>query len=262
MTIKERDLKAVFDYQNQLFKKPKLTYLFLELTNACNLNCIHCGSDCSTLKKTFLNYQLISDLLNEVAENYNPREIMICITGGEPLLHSDLEKIIKLAKEKGFLVGMTTNATLVSEEKAKSLSKSGLDTIAVSLDGIGKTHDKFRNVNNSFEKAIEGIRNFQKEGFYPQVVTVIHKNNLHELEKMYEFLQAEKIESWRITTIEPIGRAKERTDLILDKEDLKIIFEYIRNKRYDKNCDMEVTLIQDVSPIPHNGCRPPKRRRV
>ena len=177
MTIKERDLKAVFDYQNQLFKKPKLTYLFLELTNACNLNCIHCGSDCSTLKKTFLNYQLISDLLNEVAENYNPREIMICITGGEPLLHSDLEKIIKLAKEKGFLVGMTTNATLVSEEKAKNLSKSGLDTIAVSLDGIGKTHDKFRNVNNSFEKAIEGIRNFQKEGFYPQIVTVIHKNN-------------------------------------------------------------------------------------
>ena len=28
------------------------------------------------------------------------------------------------------------------------------------------------------------------------------------------------------------------------------------------NCDMEVTLIQDVSPIPHNGCRPPKKRRV
>ena len=28
------------------------------------------------------------------------------------------------------------------------------------------------------------------------------------------------------------------------------------------NCEMEVTLISDVSPIPHNGCRPPKRRRV
>ena len=28
------------------------------------------------------------------------------------------------------------------------------------------------------------------------------------------------------------------------------------------NCDMEVTLIKDVSPIPHNGCRPPKKRRV
>ena len=28
------------------------------------------------------------------------------------------------------------------------------------------------------------------------------------------------------------------------------------------NCDLEITLIQDVSPIPHNGCRPPKRRRV
>lgn len=27
-------------------------------------------------------------------------------------------------------------------------------------------------------------------------------------------------------------------------------------------CGIEVTLIQDVSPIPHNGCRPPKRRRV
>ena len=28
------------------------------------------------------------------------------------------------------------------------------------------------------------------------------------------------------------------------------------------NCDLEVTLIQDISPIPHNGCRPPKKRRV
>lgn len=28
------------------------------------------------------------------------------------------------------------------------------------------------------------------------------------------------------------------------------------------NCDLEVTLIKDVSPIPHNGCRPPKRRRL
>lgn len=28
------------------------------------------------------------------------------------------------------------------------------------------------------------------------------------------------------------------------------------------NCDLEVTMITDVSPIPHNGCRPPKRRRV
>lgn len=28
------------------------------------------------------------------------------------------------------------------------------------------------------------------------------------------------------------------------------------------NCDLEITLIADVSPIPHNGCRPPKRRRV
>ncbi len=28
------------------------------------------------------------------------------------------------------------------------------------------------------------------------------------------------------------------------------------------NCDIEITMIQDVSPIPHNGCRPPKRRRV
>ena len=27
-------------------------------------------------------------------------------------------------------------------------------------------------------------------------------------------------------------------------------------------CDLEITMISDVSPIPHNGCRPPKRRRV
>ena len=55
-------------------------------------------------------------------------------------------------------MGMTTNATLVTEEKARSLSKSGLDTVAVSLDGIGETHNTFRKVNNSFEKAIDPLQ--------------------------------------------------------------------------------------------------------
>ena len=27
-------------------------------------------------------------------------------------------------------------------------------------------------------------------------------------------------------------------------------------------CEVDITMIKDVSPIPHNGCRPPKRRRV
>lgn len=64
--IKERDLYAVSEYQEQLYTNPELTYLFLELTNICNLNCIHCGSKCSNHKNTVLDYHLIQKALNDV----------------------------------------------------------------------------------------------------------------------------------------------------------------------------------------------------
>lgn len=110
--IKEKNMIALAEYQRQLWDKPKLKYLFFELTDKCNLSCQHCGSKCTNRNNTFLPLDVINKTLHSVYSEYGPEDIMICITGGEPLLHPDLFDVIRLAKDMGFTVGMTTNGTL------------------------------------------------------------------------------------------------------------------------------------------------------
>ena len=100
--IKESDMLDLAAYQDELRKTPVLRYLFLELTDRCNLNCIHCGSKCTENNRTYLEYSIIEKTLSRVADKYNPAEIMICITGGEPFLHPDVYRIIQFSRNLGF----------------------------------------------------------------------------------------------------------------------------------------------------------------
>ena len=121
--IKESDMLRLAAYQDELRKIPKLRYLFLELTDRCNLNCKHCGSKCTANNSTYLEYSIIEKTLYQVARKYNPSEIMICITGGEPFLHPDIYKIIYLSRSLGFLVGITSNGTLIGIKQARLLKQ-------------------------------------------------------------------------------------------------------------------------------------------
>lgn len=232
---------ALASYQRKLFEHPKLTYLFLELTDMCNLKCQHCGSGCSAENSTFLEYDVMEKVLLSVAEKYDPGKIMICLTGGEPMLHPDVYKVTACAKSLGFSVGMTSNGTLIREREARKLYQAGLDTIAISVDGIGAVHDDFRMVKGSFDSAMKGIHALTEVGFDPQAVTVIHKKNLFQLEEMYRHFRNLDLHSWRIVNIEPIGRANEDESLILDGDKLREVYDFIREKRFDNDNPMEVT---------------------
>lgn len=230
--IKERDMKALADYQTYLYAHPKLTFLFFELTDCCNLRCIHCGSRCDNQNSTFLSYNAIEKVLTEVSSKLKTDEIMICLTGGEPLLHKDVFKIIQKSKSLGFKVGMTSNGTLISKDIANHLKESGLDTIAISIDGLKDTHDIFRQINGSYGLAIKGINNLKECGIEPEITTVVHKSNLTELESLYDLFSDMSIYSWKIINVEPIGRAKENT-VLLNKNELKYFYDFIKSKRFN-----------------------------
>lgn len=239
--IKESDMTKLAAYQDELRKIPKLRYLFLELTDRCNLNCMHCGSKCTGNNSTYLEYSIIEKTLNRVADKYNASEIMICITGGEPFLHPDIYKIIYLSRGLGFSVGITSNGTLIGSKQAKMIKKAGLNTITISIDGIGDVHNSFRCSTHAFEKAIKGCRNLKDVGIEPQALTVVHKNNLFQLEEIFDFLVEERFYSWRLVNMDPIGRAALQNQLLLDGKDLRCLFDFIKDKRFNTDTDMEVT---------------------
>jgi radical SAM protein with 4Fe4S-binding SPASM domain len=116
-----------------------------------------------------------------------------------------------------------------------------MSTVSVSLDGMEESHDSLRRRKGAWRLAVRGIKALQKAGFTPQVTTVLHQGNIEDLNSLYELLCELGITSWRPINVEPIGRACESGDLLLTPEQFWQLLSFIRDKRFDNNCHMEVT---------------------
>ena len=234
--LKKDQLLKLSQYRDGLRKTPDLQWLFFEITSRCNLHCLHCGSRCGQ-EGTSLSCNSIINTIKTLPD----RHTMICLTGGEPLLHPDFFEIASAVHENGFGWGMTTNGTLIDASKAKALRSAHMDTVSVSIDGLEETHDKLLRVRGSWKKAINGIKCLQGQGFSPQVTTVVHAGNIGELEDIYSLVEELGIQSWRPINVEPIGRACESGSMMLSPQQFRQLIDFIQEKRYTQSCTMEVT---------------------
>ena len=239
--VKVENLKALAGYQTSLRSRPKLRFLFFELTDKCNLRCRHCGSSCTDRNTHFLDMEAMKKVLVSVADTYKSKDIMVCLTGGEPLLYPGLFEVIETARRLGFLYGMTTNGTLIDRYSAGKLAGAGLQTVAVSVDGMREVHDRFRSEKGSFDRALFGIEALKHAGIEPQILTVVHRDNLWQLEEMFGLFRKMDIYSWRLVNVDPIGRAAFNRSMLLTGQQLKELFEFIRCKRFDPDNRMDVT---------------------
>lgn len=239
-TIKHADMDRLADYRDYLRHNPKLAYLFLELTDCCNLACRHCGSSCDPRNSTFLDVDLTIETLRSVAEDFDAEKIMVCFTGGEPLVHPRFFDIARSAVDCGFSWGMTTNGTLIDRHTAERLMDARMGSITVSIDGLEESHDWLRRSPGSYQRAVDGVRNLVELGIDVQVTTVVHKGNMEELEQVYTNMAELGTASWRLVNIEPIGRAMAMRDLWLSQEEFGRLLSFIRDKRFDANVIMDV----------------------
>jgi len=240
--LKYGEAEIVYKNKQMLSEKPKLRNLFWETTLRCNAKCKHCGSragsDCNY--KDELTTEEIKKAFQQIAEKYDAKEILINITGGEPLLREDLFEVMDYAHKLGYHWGMTTNAMLMNGENIEKMKQSGMTTISISLDGLEKSHDEFRGVPGSYIKIIENIKKIKEANFlnYLQITTVVNKLNIKELEGMYTTIKGLQVDSWRILNMDPIGRAQDNSELLLDKEDYKYLLDFIKVKKKESRFDV------------------------
>ena len=243
-SIKIDNMTKLAEYEKNLRKNPILRHLFFELTDACNMACLHCGSNASPCNKTYLQYDTVNKVMESVAQKYDPAKIMICLTGGEPMLHPDFYKIAARARELGFMCGITTNGTLIDEAAARRIVESGIQSASISLDGTEAVHDRFRNMKGAFRKTFDGICHLVNESrgkINVQVTTVVNKMNVGELDDIYHTVLDTGVYSWRIANLDPIGRALSNKELMLDAEDYRYLLNYIKEMRFSPDVPIEVT---------------------
>ncbi len=240
--IKIKNLNNLYEYRQKLYKKPILKDLFLEVTLRCNAKCEHCGSSCGeNISKDEVSAEDLKKALLDISKHYNANDILLNVTGGEPLLRQDLFEIMGYASKLGFRWGMTSNGILITDEILEKMNQTNMESISISLDGLKETHENFRKVPGSFDKIIKNIKKLQGVSSIKvvQVTTVANKKNLNELEALYQLMKELNVISWRVINVDPIGRAKENSAILLDKDAYKYLFHFIKEKREENIMNVE-----------------------
>ena len=192
----KRDLAYHFSEEmNHPFARPK--WVYISLSHKCTYSCKMCGV-VNILKGYELPGETVVRALEEIASW--DWDSTVVLTGGEPFLRRDIFDIVGRAVSAGVRVEAVSNGSLIDEAMAERIVSSGLENIAVSLDGaLPETHDYFRG-KGAFDAALSAVRNLaaakKRFGRGPQISvwSTIMKENIPELSRIPALVVSEGAE--------------------------------------------------------------------
>jgi MoaA/NifB/PqqE/SkfB family radical SAM enzyme len=103
----------------------------LVVTRRCNLSCSYCNE-----YDDFSAPVPADDLEKRIGRLAEMQTAIITLTGGEPLLHPELGRIISTIRQGGILASLLTNGTLLTPERIQMLNRAGLDQLQISIDQV------------------------------------------------------------------------------------------------------------------------------
>ncbi|HEV8534891.1 MAG TPA: GTP 3',8-cyclase MoaA [Candidatus Limnocylindria bacterium] len=197
--------------------------LRISVTDRCNFRCVYCmpkevfGKDFQFLPRSeILTFEEIERLVR-IFLGLGVRKIRL--TGGEPLVRRDLERLVeKLAALGDLDLTLTTNGSLLAQ-KAKALAAAGLKRITVSLDSLDDaTFKRMNDVDFPVAKVLAGIEAAQAAGLAPIKINMVTKRGVNESSivpmaryfkdagmtlRFIEFMDVGSTNGWRLDDVVP-----------------------------------------------------------
>src|SRR4030042_23016 len=170
---------ASWHFSYYFLKKARPIACGIYVTNRCNLRCQMCNIWRNPQEETIplASYKKIIDDLKNLGCYY------VSLSGGEPLLVSDLDERLIYSKKKIPYLHMVTNGFLLDDAWAKRLAGIGINEVSISLDGLEEKHDAIRGIKGSFTQAWKAIHNLKK--YAPKITIVVNSiispNNISDL---------------------------------------------------------------------------------
>jgi radical SAM protein with 4Fe4S-binding SPASM domain len=157
-----------------------------ELTDRCNLGCVHCyinqAANDRSFKASELDLPRITGILDQLAA---AGVLFVLFTGGEVLLRPDFLNIYREARQRGFLVSIFTNATLVTPRIAAALGEIRPYSIEVTLYGAtAGTYEHITQSPGSYQRCRTGIDLLLAQGLPVSLKTILLQANRGELPQM------------------------------------------------------------------------------
>ncbi len=242
--------------------------LRISVTDRCNFRCVYCmpkevfGRDHPFLPRQEL---LTFEELERAARLFTHLGVAkIRLTGGEPLLRRDLEKLVGLlAQLPGVELTLTTNGSLLAE-KAQALQQAGLHRVSVSLDAIDdETFMKMNDVDFPVRRVLDGIEAARAAGLTPIKVNMVVKRGLNDhsllpmaehfrrtgiVLRFIEYMDVGATNGWRLDQVVPAAEILKRIETVYPLEPLQAHYrgEVANRYRYRDGAG-EIGLIASVS---------------
>ncbi len=201
------------------------------ITRACNLRCQHCYAAAGNHPAPDeLGTGEAKRLIEDLAAFNVPA---LLFSGGEPLLRPDFFELAAYARRAGLRLTLSTNGTLITRELARRIKEVGVSYVGISLDGVGKSNDRFRGREGAFAAALQGIRNCLAVGQKVGLRFTINRHNLAELKPLFALVAEEGVARVCFYHLAYAGRGSAMIDEDITNQERRRVMDLIIEKTLD-----------------------------
>ena len=225
-------------------RKQRRPVVVWNCTKQCNLYCDHCYAAAETEPAPGeMTTAEGKQFLDELAAFGAP---VVLFSGGEPLVRADLTELVAHASDAGLRPVLSTNGTLLTEERASALRDAGLMYAGVSVDGMPAQNDAFRGQEGAFDRALEGIQASQAAGLKTGLRYTITRHNADDLEDVVSLLADRGVDRFCFYHLDYGGRGADIQDVDLSPEERRDAVRRVcdlTRKYHDRGHDIETLLV-------------------
>ncbi|AWR93811.1 radical SAM protein [Acidianus brierleyi] len=206
------------------------TYWIWQLTNRCNLECIHClwESGPNAAYPDELSPKESLELCKKIVNIQIP---YTTLSGGEPLLYPGFWDLFTCFRNNDIEVKIETNGNLISESVADRIARLEPRSVQISIDGATqKTYSTMR-PRGVLEKALNAIKYLNERGIYMEAVFVPTRFNYKEFEEVVEILHSLGVKTLYTGITMYLGRAVKNWNIVNPtSEEYKYVIDIARSK--------------------------------
>jgi len=178
-----------------------------EITNACNLSCLHCYQQ-DDRRHTQLSR---NDLFHIAEKLVRGRVFQITLTGGEPFLVDSLQDLVRYFNDSGIIPQVSSNGTVITSSVASWLAGVQV-AVQISLDSHKpEIHDYIRQYNGAFELTLKAVDRLQDRGVPVSLAFCANRKNYKDIEQVIELAISRGVKVLAIGEIIPIYGASSRS---------------------------------------------------
>jgi len=199
----------------------------LELSRACNLQCIYCYANAGQGDQDGLAPGEVFDVV-EQAQDLGARKIVL-LGGGEPLLYPHLRRVVEYLSERRLVIELFTNGTLLDDEMVQFLYEHRVKVVVKLNSQRPEIQDELAGKPGTLAAIQRGIAHLRRAG-YPDaehgmgIETIICRQNLPELAGLWRWARREGIYPY-VESATVQGRAKEHPELLVSAAETQSLFE-------------------------------------